>query len=227
MLGVVVRDVTVCVRGLAEPVIDLPSLSIAAGEKVAVTGPSGAGKTTLINVLTGLERPSKGQVLWSGTDIARLSEAQRDAWRARHVGIVFQDFHLFSGLSVRDNVLLPQQLRSFRLPPGSRERAESLLRRVGIERHDQRVETLSRGEMQRVAIARALQQEPGILVADEPTASLDTESAKGVISLLIDLSASLGTTLIVVTHDGNLAQAMDRTICLDRGRLVMPAARAA
>jgi putative ABC transport system ATP-binding protein len=216
------RDVSVCVRGLPEPVIDVPSLTIASGEHLAITGPSGAGKTTLLNVLTGLERPISGEVLWGDIDIARLSEAKRDTWRARQVGIIMQDFNLFPGLSALDNVLLPQQLRLPRLGKNDHERAHRLLDQVGLNRHDQKVETMSRGEMQRVAVARALQAQPAIVVADEPTASLDAASARSITELLIELSTSSVATLIVVTHDQMLAQAMHRVVGLQRGRIIDP-----
>jgi putative ABC transport system ATP-binding protein len=218
--GVLFRNVLVRVRDLPDPVIDVPDWAIASGERVAIMGPSGAGKTTLLNVLTGLERPGSGAVLWDGLDIASLSEAKRDSWRARQVGIVMQDFNLFPGLSALDNVLLPQQLRSLRLRPIAWQRARNLLDRVGIERHDQPVDTMSRGEMQRVAVARALQAEPVILVADEPTASLDEASARSVADLLVELSAAAGATLVVVTHDESLAQAMDRVVRLEAGRIL-------
>ncbi len=219
-VSALLRDVSVRVRGLPEPVIDVPDLAIATGEHLAVTGPSGAGKTTLLNILTGLERPVSGAVLWDGIDIARLSEAKRDTWRAKQVGIIMQDFNLFPGLSALDNVLLPRQLRVPRLGNDARERARHLLEQVGLNRHDQKVETMSRGEMQRVAVARALQAQPAIIVADEPTASLDDTSAKRITDLLIGLSTSSAATLIVVTHDQTLARAMHRVVSLQRGRIV-------
>ncbi|MCB8822156.1 ABC transporter ATP-binding protein [Microvirga rosea] len=217
MPSVKLRDVQVRIAGLERPVIDVPQLSIDAGERVAITGPSGAGKTTLINVLVGLERPNTGKVIWDKIDIFDLNEADRDGWRAKNVGIVFQEFHLFPGLGVLDNVLLPQQLRSFRSSAEHRMRAIDLLRHVGLTRLDQDAATLSRGEMQRVAIARALCTRPSVVVADEPTASLDKNSADAVTELLVDLSGSLGATLIVITHDSSLERAMTRAIFMDRG----------
>jgi putative ABC transport system ATP-binding protein len=219
--------VTMRVAGLVEPVIDIPELTIAPRERLAVMGPSGAGKTTLINILTGLERPTTGQVFWNGVDIAGLPEAGRDTWRARNVGLVLQDFALFEGLTARDNVLLPQQLRRLRLGAPARDRAGQLLARVGIRRPDQVVGTMSRGEMQRVAVARALQAAPQVIVADEPTASLDAGSARDVSDLLVDLAQEARATLVVITHDVRLADAMERVIFLRGGRIdAAPAGRA-
>ena len=191
---------------------------MAAGESLAVTGPSGAGKSTFINVITGLERPNEGAVRWNGEDIARLSEAARDRWRARNVGLVMQDFHLFPGLSATDNVLLPARFRHLRLPDGLRERAAALLAAVGIDGGDRGIGTFSRGEMQRVAIARALLGRPGVIVADEPTASLDGESGTAVAALLTGLAREAGTTLVVVTHDRMLSGQLDRRVILSGGR---------
>lgn len=219
MLALAIRDLEVTFPGLAEPVLDLPALSLKRGERVAVTGPSGSGKTTLINILTGLERIRKGRVDWQGTDLAGLSERRRDRWRADNIGLVMQDFHLFAGMSALDNVLLPQRLSHLRLKAGLRERALALLERTGIERPGQKVETMSRGQMQRVAVARALVGSPGLLVADEPTASLDAESGASVADLLLELSAEAGSTLIVASHDPRLIDRLDRVLRLERGRL--------
>ena len=218
MLSLSLEGVVVRFPDLAEPALDLPGLEVAAGSSVAVTGPSGAGKSTFINVVTGLERPSAGRVLWSGEDIARLSEAARDRWRARNVGLVMQDFHLFPGLSAIENVLLPARFRHIRLPAGLRDRAAALLVEVGIDAGARGIETFSRGEMQRVAIARALLLQPGVIVADEPTASLDGQSGAAVCALLTRLARSAGATLVVVTHDPALYGRLDRRIALAGGR---------
>ncbi|MFT0859273.1 ABC transporter ATP-binding protein [Ancylobacter sp. G4_0304] len=211
------RDVEVRFPGLERPALSAPALDLGSGEQVALTGPSGSGKTTFLNIVTGLERPGSGAVLWSGVDLARLSEGKRDHWRARHVGLVMQDFHLFPGLSALDNVLLPQRLFHFRLPPGAAGEAARLLNRVGIARHDQRIETLSRGQMQRVAVARALAAHPRIIVADEPTASLDDASGAAVSDLLLELAHEAAATLIVATHDPRLVARLGRTLRLESG----------
>lgn len=227
MLGLEIEAVAVRFPDLAAPALDLPRLSVAPGESLAVTGPSGAGKSTFIHVIAGLERATEGAVRWNGEDIGSLSEAARDRWRARNVGLVMQDFHLFPGLSAEDNVLLPARFRHLRLPEGLQGRAGSLLAAVNIGAGDRRIGTFSRGEMQRVAIARALLSRPGVIVADEPTASLDAESASAVAALLVGLARKAGTTLIVVSHDPLIADQLDRRITLVGGRLAGDAPRAA
>ena len=220
MLPLAVRDLEVHFAGLDAPALAVPDLRIGAGERIAVTGASGSGKTTLLNMLTGLDRAPRGSIRWEGTDLAVMTERQRDRWRGANVGLVMQDFHLFPGLSALDNVLLPQRLR-WRGDVASAAAAR-LLDRVGIARHGQCVETLSRGQMQRVAVARALARRPGILVADEPTASLDEESGGAVVDLLLELVAETGTTLIVASHDPRLVTRLDRLLRLDNGRLQPP-----
>ncbi|MDI6027764.1 ABC transporter ATP-binding protein [Corticibacterium sp. UT-5YL-CI-8] len=220
MLDLAIDGLEVRFRGLSEPALAIPSLRLAAGERVAVTGPSGSGKTTLINILTGLDRTPTGRVVWKNTDLTALSEGARDRWRARNIGLVMQDFHLFAGLSALDNVLLPQRLSRFRLADAVREEALRLLSRVGIVRPRQPVETMSRGQMQRVAVARALVAKPGLLVADEPTASLDAESGGAVADLLLELTREAGSTLIVASHDARMTDRLDRVLRLESGRLV-------
>lgn len=226
MLALTVRDLQVRFAGLPEPALDIPALDIAAGTRLAVTGPSGSGKTTLVHMLTGLAPCPQGRIDWQGTDIARLSEPQRDHWRAVHVGLVMQDFHLFPGLSAIDNVLLPLRLRQPRLAASLMPRARGLLAQVGVLRETQRVETLSRGQMQRVAVARAVLASPGLIVADEPTASLDAASGGVVIDLLVSLAEQVHATLIVISHDERVAARMQRTLVLRDGRLVPPVAPA-
>jgi len=220
MLPLELNTISVSFPGLSAPVLDIPSLSIAAGSRVAITGASGSGKSTLVNIITGLERVRAGSITWGETDIVTLSERSRDRWRGAHVGIVMQDFHLFPGLSAVDNILLPARL-SRALKPGDKDRAMMLLYAVGLCRADQKIETMSRGEMQRVAIARALLRKPGVLVADEPTASLDSESGDAVARLLIDLSVSNDSTLIVISHDPRLTGRLDRCITLAGGRITV------
>jgi putative ABC transport system ATP-binding protein len=157
-------------------------------------------------------------VSWSGTEITRLSASRRDAFRARNIGLVMQDFHLFPGLSAFENVVLPIKLTR-RLAASERERALYLLAVTGIARPQQKIETLSRGEMQRVAVARALLSRPGVIVADEPTASLDRQAGNEVAELLLQFSVEEGTTLIVVTHDTALAARLGRRINLASGRI--------
>jgi putative ABC transport system ATP-binding protein len=209
------------------PVLDLDSLCVEAGELVGITGPSGSGKTSLLHVLAGLERPQRGVVLWDGVDILSLSEADRDHWRRRTLGFVFQDFHLFSGLSALDNVLLPATFEHGVIPGGLRRRARELLAEVRVPEGRTPVERLSRGEMQRVALARALLFAPPVVVADEPTASLDAESARLVGGLLVGMARGAGSTALVVTHDSGLLARLEPTYLLVEGRLASAAASAA
>jgi putative ABC transport system ATP-binding protein len=200
------------------------SLRVAPPAFFGLLGANNAGKTTLINMLTGLDRVTHGRVSWKEperqeVDLARLPEGARDRWRAANVGLVMQEFHLFPGLSALENVLLPQRLAHFRLAPGLKAEAERLLARVGIERPGQPVETMSRGQMQRVAVARALIARPGIIVADEPTASLDAEAGAAVADLLIGLADEAKANLIVASHDPRLLERLDRVLRLDAGRL--------
>lgn len=206
--------------GLPFPALSIEALHLDAGAQVAVAGPSGSGKTTFINIITGMERADRGRVAWNGHDLAALPETARDRWRARTVGLVMQDFHLFPGLSAEANVLLPQRLSRLGVPRALREKAVALLARVGITRLDQPVETMSRGQMQRVAVARALVGGPGVIVTDEPTASLDAASGAAVADLLIDLSRETGATLIVASHDERLIGRLDKTLRLENGRIV-------
>lgn len=215
MLALAMNDVRISFPGLAAPVLTIDSLDIHAQARVVVTGASGSGKTTLINLITGLSRPDAGRIAWNGTDIARLGEGRRDRWRAENIGMVMQDFHLFPGLSARDNVLLPARL-ACAATPKSLARADDLIQRVGLSRPDQPVETMSRGEMQRVAVARALLREPGVVIADEPTASLDETAGDMVCDLLFEFAAT-GRTLIVVSHDPRLIARADRKIVLAKG----------
>ena len=219
MLALAISGLTIRFPGLDAPVLSIDRLDLPAGGRLAVTGASGSGKSTLVNAITGLDGVTGGSVSWGATDIARLGPARRDAFRAAHIGLVMQDFHLFPGLSAFENAVLPARLMR-RLTPTIRERALRLLETAGIARPGQPVETLSRGEMQRVAVARALLGKPGVIVADEPTASLDARTGEAVADLLVDLARSEGATLVVVTHDPALTERLDRRIGLAGGRIV-------
>ncbi|WP_137155819.1 ATP-binding cassette domain-containing protein [Rhizobium sp. FKL33] len=218
MLALRIEDLAMTYAGLAAPVLAIDRLSVASGERVAITGPSGSGKSTFVNLVTGLERLPTGRIVWGGLDIARLSESGRDRWRGANIGLVMQDFHLFAGLSAVENVLLPARLARA-VDAGLADRARDLIARVGLGRPEQRVETMSRGEMQRVAVARAALRKPGILVADEPTASLDPEAGAQVAELLLDFARDEGATLIVVSHDPRLTERLDRRLTLQAGRV--------
>ena len=219
MLALEIEQLIMTFSGLSAPALAIDHLSIDAGSRIAVTGASGSGKSTFVNVVTGLERVREGRIRWNGEDIAALSETRRDRFRAANIGLVMQEFHLFPGLSAVENVLLPARLANA-ATSAIIERAHDLLKIVGLGRAGQRIETMSRGEMQRVAIARALLRKPGVIVADEPTASLDAESGDAVGDLLLDLAVAEGSTLIVVSHDLRLASRLDRRLTFRSGRIV-------
>ena len=203
----------------SSPVLDIPALDVGSGEAVGITGPSGAGKTSLLHVLAGLTKPQRGSIEWGGLDVADLSEGRRDSWRRTTVGFVFQDFHLLPELSLLDNVLLPATFAHLIVPSALRRRARELLARVGFARLERRAATLSRGEMQRVAVARAMLYAPPVVVADEPTASLDPDNAGVVSRLLLECCTEGDSTLLVVSHDRDLLDSLDRWIVLVSGRL--------
>ncbi len=219
MLPLKIENLAVTFPGLAAPVLAIDHLEIAAGSHVALTGGSGSGKSTLINIIAGLERIRTGNVFWGEQNLAELSEGRRDQWRAANVGLVMQDFHLFPGLSALDNILLPARLS--RVANNDLvKRAHMLFETVGLKRPEQNVETMSRGEMQRVAIARALLRKPGVIIADEPTASLDLESGDAVGDLLLAIAADSGSTLIVASHDLRLVERLERRLLLKSGRII-------
>jgi putative ABC transport system ATP-binding protein len=191
---------------------------IAAGEFVAVTGPSGSGKSSLLNILGCLDHPSSGRYLVEGRDVATLDDEASSDIRNRRIGFVFQSFHLLPRLSVLENVLLP--LRFHRQPPaGVQARARELLDRVGLgDRGDHRPGELSGGQMQRAAIARALLLQPALLLADEPTGNLDSKSAADVLGLIDEVHKG-GQTVVLVTHDRDVAAHAPREIRLHDGKV--------
>jgi putative ABC transport system ATP-binding protein len=219
MLPLKIDGLSVSFAGIAAPVLSIEHLSIAAGSSIALTGGSGSGKSTLLNIIAGLERTRVGRIIWGEQNIVDLSEGRRDRWRATNIGLVMQDFHLFPGLSAIDNVLLPARLARV-AGPELVKRAHALLETVALARPGQHVETMSRGEMQRVAIARALLRGPGVIIADEPTASLDLDAGEAVGDLLLDVAAAAGSTLIIATHDQRLVERLNRRIALKGGHVV-------
>lgn len=188
------------------------------GETVAVLGPSGSGKSTLLSLLAGLDRPTAGSIQLLGQELPSLSERELTALRSRHLGIVFQQFHLMAHLTAAENVALPLDLRG---DDDARSEAAAALTAVGLgHRADHYPSQLSGGECQRVAIARALVVKPRLLLADEPSGNLDTRTGDHVMDLLFGLVRERGTTLILVTHNETLAQRCDRRLHLSDGRLV-------
>ncbi|MDJ0853254.1 MAG: ABC transporter ATP-binding protein [Myxococcota bacterium] len=192
----------------------VPSLSVEAGERVAVIGPSGSGKTTLLHLVAGIQVPDAGRVETAGTVLTELDDGARRSFRIRQVGLVFQEFELLDYLSVLDNVLLPYRLNpAQRLDAAARERARSLLRRVGLGDKLERLATrLSHGERQRAAVCRALVTEPAILLADEPTGNLDPANRDRVLDILCEVAGERGATLLVVTHDHEVLDRFGRVI---------------
>jgi putative ABC transport system ATP-binding protein len=199
-------------------ILDDVSLAIGAGETVAIVGASGAGKSTLLALLAGLDEPSAGSVWLAGIELSALDEDGRAEARAKHVGFVFQSFHLIPSLTAIENVMLPLELAD---KSDARGTARVVLQQVGLgPRLGHYPRQLSGGEQQRVAIARAFVTRPDVLFADEPTGNLDTTTGHRVIELLFDLNAANGTTLVLVTHDREIAARCNRVVELDAGRMV-------
>ncbi len=198
---------------------DAPRLDVAPGALLGISGPSGSGKTTLLHVLAGLLTPSSGSVCWGGHELTTMREAARDQWRRKHVGLVFQDFHLVPELDARDNVLLPVWFGGWRADAAMIARADALLAQVGVPHPMRRASVLSRGEQQRVAIARALFGRPSVILADEPSASLDATTAALVSDLLVQSARDSGATLIVISHDPAMLDRLDIVRRMDKGVL--------
>jgi ABC-type lipoprotein export system ATPase subunit len=194
-------------------------LRIEPGEAVAVLGPSGCGKSTLLNIMGALDRPTSGSVTFKGRDLLQLGPTDAAQFRNREIGFVFQLHHLLPQCTVFENVLVPALVNPE--PQGAGERARGLLERVGLaDRADYRPGQLSGGERQRVAVVRALINRPSLLLADEPTGSLNQEGADSLTSLLLELNREEGMTLVVVTHSLDVAERMDRVLQLREGVLL-------
>lgn len=193
------------------------SFSIEEGDKISIVGSSGSGKTTLLGLCAGLDRATSGSIILNGISLDKLNEDERAFVRSQHVGFIFQNFQLLPTLTALENIMVPMELRKEK---AIKKRALELLDRVGLaERHDHYPTQLSGGEQQRISIARAFSNEPKILFADEPTGNLDEETSEKIEALLFDLNRESGTTLVLVTHDLELAQKTDRIIKLKGGIL--------
>jgi putative ABC transport system ATP-binding protein len=214
-----VQNLTVTLPSRAGNVNILRGLdvTVAPGEAVGLIGPSGSGKTTLLMVLAGLEPATSGSVQIAGHDYGKMSEDALARFRRTHVGIVFQSFHLVPTMTALENVMLPLELASQSEAP---ERAVKMLAEVGLaDRHNHYPTQMSGGEQQRVALARALVANPLVLFADEPTGNLDQKTGQAVMDLILGLAKERGTTLVLITHDKNLAQRCDRTLTMQDGCL--------
>ena len=207
------RVVTEALKGI--------DLEFGVGEFCAMTGPSGCGKTTLLNIVGLLDRPTAGRVLLKGTDTGPLEDAERTALRAEALGFIFQFHHLLMAFTAVENVMMPLLSARGRVAPWMRDRALELLEHVGLEdRAGYRVTDLSGGQQQRVAVARALVMRPDLVLADEPTGTLDTESGDRVFELLRRANQEDGTGFLIVTHDEDLARRCDRIVRMVDGRVV-------
>ncbi|MBL8726614.1 MAG: ABC transporter ATP-binding protein [Planctomycetes bacterium] len=207
------------VDGQQVPIVRDVSFDLHQGEFAAIMGPSGSGKSTLLHVLAGLDRPSAGQVLLAGQDLAQGNEEHRAAIRRQHLGFVFQFFHLLPDLTVEENVTLPLRILG-QSPRRHRARVDSLLGLLGVAKlRDRLPSALSGGEMQRVSIARALVTQPPLLLADEPTGNLSSKAGEEVVALLRSVRDQLGTAVLLVTHNPRDAAAGDRVLFLHDGAL--------
>ncbi|HUJ83976.1 MAG TPA: ATP-binding cassette domain-containing protein [Candidatus Acidoferrales bacterium] len=202
------------------PALSNLNLTVTAGEFVAIMGPSGSGKTTLLNVIGCIDKPTGGQILIDGVDVTDMPENELYKIRRDKMGFVFQTFNLLPYLNARENVELPMEGR-IQSKSERRKKASELLAMVGLSgREEHRPQKLSAGEQQRVAIARALANSPAIILADEPTGNLDTQNKQGIIKLLANLNVTQGTTIIMVTHDGEAAHHTERMLLLRDGKIV-------
>ena len=217
--AIVVRQLSKVVEDVSGPltILDGIELSVTRGDSLAIVGASGSGKSTLLSLLAGLDVPSRGEVWLGGRNLFDLDEDARAAHRAAHVGFVFQNFQLIGHLTAIENVMLPMELRGDRQ---ARSKAIAMLQRVGLgERLQHKPATLSGGEQQRVALARAFVMQPDILMADEPTGSLDHATGQAIMDLMFALNSESGTTLVLVTHDNQIAERCQQRIRISAGRL--------
>jgi putative ABC transport system ATP-binding protein len=195
------------------------SFDVKPGEFVSIVGPSGNGKSTLLNMITGIDRPSDGQVIVTGREVHKMSENKLASWRGEHVGIIFQFFQMLPALSLLQNVILPMDFANKYSPKERRERAMNLLETVGLADQAEKLPSMvSGGQQQRAAIARALANDPPLLVGDEPTGNLDTRTATDVFELFSKL-VDQGKTMIMVTHDKELAKRVPRVVEITNGKI--------
>ena len=213
--------------GRRRTVLDIPYLKVTSGEHIGIRGASGSGKSSLLNVVSGLVLPDRGTVRWGATVPGALSEHERDRWRGQHIGFVFQDFQLFPELEALENVLLPATFTGWRIPEALIRRGRGLLEQMHVC-PTRKVRALSRGEKQRVTIARAVLLKPGIILADEPVAALDPVTAKQVMRDFVHINQEMGISILLNIHHVELAlEYADRIIGIRAGKIVYdgPSAR--
>lgn len=197
------------------------SLKVDKGEVISITGPSGAGKTTLLQIMGSLDKPDEGKVLYDGCDITALGEKQLSAFRNRHIGFVFQFHQLLPEFTAKENIIIPSLIARNSMSNAA-SRADELLALLGLsERGSHKPSELSGGEKQRIAVARALMNQPDVILADEPSGSLDTKNKEDLHNLFFKLRDELGQTFVIVTHDESLSAMTDRTIRLTDGRIIL------
>ena len=213
--------------GRRRTVLDIPYLKVTSGEHIGIRGASGSGKSSLLNVVSGLVLPDRGTVRWGATVPGALSEHERDRWRGQHIGFVFQDFQLFPELEALENVLLPATFTGWRIPEALIRRGRGLLEQMHVC-PTRKVRALSRGEKQRVAIARAVLLKPGIILADEPVASLDPVTGRQILALLQDIQRTEGVAILMNSHNLDQSRAVStRLLGLHAGRIVLDSVPAA
>jgi putative ABC transport system ATP-binding protein len=217
MIRITQLSMSLAAGGRAVPILDNISLEIPDKQMVAIVGPSGSGKSTLLGLMAGLDRPTTGSIVLDGAELTTMSESALARFRRAKIGYIFQSFHLIPTLTALENVAVPLELSGER---GGDERAAELLASVGLaDRLDHYPVQLSGGEQQRVAVARAFACRPPFLFADEPTGNLDSTTGVQVINLLLAMHRDFGTTLVLVTHDQDLAGRMERIVALRDGRI--------
>jgi putative ABC transport system ATP-binding protein len=211
--SLLVEELTFAYRG-GEFRLSIPELTVAGGERLAVIGPSGSGKTTFLHLVAGIVRPATGRIRVGETDVHSLGESDRRNFRARRLGLVFQEFELLDYLDVRENILLPYHISpALALTAEARERADALAGRVGLgDKLRRSVRKLSQGERQRVAVCRALVADPDLLLADEPTGNLDPDNKDLVLEEIFEFAQERGITLLAVTHDHGLLDRFERVV---------------
>ncbi len=210
-----IKNLTIKAKNEEKPILEVENFHLKSGENLIVSGESGAGKTTFLNLISLVEIPTSGEIWWDKTKISSLNETKKDKFRSQNFGIVMQNFHLIKNLSAIENILLLNLfLNNKRV---SKEFALSLLKEVGINNPNLKLKFYSRGQMQRIAIIRALATNPKVLILDEPTASLDTKNSKMIINLLTNFTNTTNTTMIIATHDENIKNNFKNILDIKKG----------